>query len=386
MTRREAFRAIVNHQTPDRVLLDLGGCPLSGLSPEAAASLFHHLGYRCDYTLGLTPFGQFGQVAHRGAYGMLLEKLYTDLDIDTRGVGDIYTPEKSVFRQLSDTAYIDEWGVERRFTGLYWDIVNAPLAELETYDLDDYPWPDPLSLPQEEIDAAVARAKYFHEETDYVVCASHPVYGIFELGCWMCGFEEFMVRMLIDKPFVHRFFEIILDYQKKAIRRYYEPLAPYIDFTTSGDDFATQSDLFFSPALFGELVAPYFKERIAYTKQFTDAPFLHHSCGNVARLIPQLIECGVDILNPIQPTGASMQPAHLKSAFGKEIVFHGGLDTQAVLPNGTRETVTKAVGDLLSVMQPGGGYIFAAAHNLQGDVPPENIITMFKAARAWKKV
>lgn len=110
-----------------------------------------------------------------------------------------------------------------------------------------------------------------------------------------------MVRMLTDQPFIHRFFEIVLDYQKRVIQRYYPPLAPYIDYTTSGDDFATQSDLFFSPALFEELVAPYFKERIAYTKQFTDAVFLHHSCGNVAKLIPQLIDCGVEILNPIQP-------------------------------------------------------------------------------------
>lgn len=366
MNRREVFRAVLEHRTPDRVLLDLGGCPLSGLSPEAAQSLFDHLGY---------PKGDPGN----------MERMLHELDIDTRGVGDIFTPAKSVYHRVSDTAYIDEWGIERRFTGLYWDIVNAPLADAEVDDLDDYPWPDPDSIRQEDIDAAVARAKFFHEETDYLVCASHPVYGVFELGCWMCGFEEFMVRMLTDKPFIHRFFEIVLDYQKKVIQRYYPPLAPYIDYTSSGDDFATQSDLFISPELFAELVAPYFKERIAFTRQHTDAVYLHHSCGNVSKLIPQLIDCGVQILNPIQPTGEAMQPAKLKAQFGGDIVFHGGLDTQAVLPNGTQESVTRAVNDLLDVMQPGGGYIFAAAHNLQADVPPENIITMFRAARAWKQ-
>lgn len=365
MTRREAFQAILSHRTPDRVLLDLAGCPLSGLSPEAAQSLFDLLGYT-------------------GNFDANLERLLQELDIDTRGVGDIYRPAKSVYRRISDTAYIDEWGIERRFTGLYWDIVKAPLADAEVDDLDDYPWPDPETIPQELIDAAVARAKYLHEETDYVVCASHPVFGIFELGCWMCGFEEFMVRMITDEPFVHRFFEIILNYQKKVIERYYPPLAPYIDYTSSGDDFATQADLFMSPEHFRTLIAPYFKERIAYTKQFTDAPFLHHSCGNVSRLIAQLIDCGVQILNPIQPTGDPMQPARLKHDFGNSIVFHGGLDTQAVLPKGTKESITAAVNDLLNTMQPGGGYIFAAAHNLQADVPPENIITMFRAARAWK--
>ena len=134
MTRREAFKAILNHRTPDRVLLDLAGCPLSGLSSEAAASLSEYMGYT-------------------GTPAENLERLLVDLDIDTRGVGYIFKPEKSLYRRVSDTAYIDEWGIERRYTGLYWDIVNAPLAELETEDLDDYPWPDPDSIPQEAIDA-----------------------------------------------------------------------------------------------------------------------------------------------------------------------------------------------------------------------------------------
>lgn len=365
MTRREAFRAILAHRTPDRVLLDLAGCPLSGLSPEAADSLTQYMGYT-------------------GTPEENLERLLCDLDIDTRGVGYIFRPEKSLYRTLSDTAYIDEWGIERRYTGLYWDIVNAPLAHLETEDLDDYPWPDPDTIPQSEIDAIAERARFFHEETDYVVCAHHPVYGVFELGCWMCGFEEFMVRMAIDKPFVHRFCEIILNYQKRVTERYYPAIAPYIDYTSSGDDFATQTDLFASPEMFAELIMPYFKERVDCTKQFTDAAFLHHSCGNVSRLIPQLIDSGVDILNPIQPTGAPMQPSRLKADFGSRIVFHGGLDTQSVLPGGTKESVAEAVNNLLDVMQPGGGYIFAAAHNLQADVPAENIIAMFRAARAWK--
>ena len=173
--------------------------------------------------------------------------------------------------------------------------------------------------------------------------------------------------------------------EKKVTERFYPAVAPYIDYTSSGDDFATQADLFISPQHFADLVAPYFKERIRFTRQYTNAAYLHHSCGNVSKLIPQLMDCGVEILNPIQPTGAPMQPAILKANFGRDIVFHGGLDTQAVLPNGTQESVTQAVNDLLDVMQPGGGYIFAAAHNLQADVPPENIVTMFRAARAWKQ-
>ena len=365
MDRRKVFADIMAHKTPEKVLLDLCGCPLSELTGEAEAALFGYLGYH-------------------GTREENREQLFQYLDIDTRGIGYILRPPRSLKRKISDTAYIDEWGMERHYTGLYWDIVTHPLENAEVEDLDRYPWPDPDSVPQEEIDAIAEQAKRLHEETDYVICASHPVYGIFELGCWMCGFEEFLVRMITDEPFIRRFFEIILDYQKRIIDRYYPPLAPYIDYTSSGDDFATQSDLFVSPDMFADLVAPYFAERIAHTKKYISAPYLHHSCGNVSRLIPQLRECGVDILNPIQPVGAPMQPAALKANFGSDIVFHGGLDTQSVLPTGTAETVTCAVNSLLNAMQPGGGYIFAAAHNIQGDVPPENVITMFRAARAWK--
>ena len=363
--RRKAFADILAHRTPDRVLLDLCGCPLAGLSAEAETGLVQYFGFKGD------------RASQR-------EQLLCELDIDTRGVGDILTPQKSLAREISDTLRISAWGVKSKFTGLYWDNVEFPLADADVDDLDKYPWPDPDTISEKEVDAIVERARYLHEETDYVVCASHPVFGIFELGCWMCGFEEFMVRMMIDKPFVHRFFEIILAYQKKVNAIYYPRLAPYIDFTSSGDDFATQANLFVSPELFREMVQPYFSERIADTKKHANVPFLHHSCGNVTRLIPQLLESGVNMLNPIQPTGPDMYPVNLKAKFGDSIVFHGGLDTQQVLPNGTKETVTQAVNDLLDVMQPNGGYVFAAAHNLQADVPVENIVTMFRAARAWK--
>ncbi|MBR7041354.1 MAG: methyltransferase [Clostridia bacterium] len=365
MNRRQVFSDIMAHKTPGKVLLDLCGCPLAEMTEEAEKPLFELLGYS-------------------GNRDENREKLFRFLDIDTRGVGHILRPPKSQKHKLSDTAYIDEWGMERRYTGLYWEIVSHPLEDADIGDLEKYPWPDPESVPQSEIDEIVRKARFLHENTDYVVCASHPVYGIFELGCWMLGFEEFLVRLLTDEPFVRRFFEIITEYQKKVIDRYYPPLAPYIDFTSSGDDFATQQGLFVSPKVFESLIAPYFAERICYTKKYITCPYLHHSCGNVSSLIPQLKRCGVDILNPIQPAGPDMDPRRLKQAYGADIVFHGGLDTQRVLPKGSKEEIDTAVTDLLDTMQPGGGYIFAAAHNLQGDVPPENIIEMFRAARAWK--
>ncbi len=363
--RRRAFRDAVAGKPIDHLTLDLTGCPLSGLSWEAERSLTEHLGLQ----------------GHSNPREALLQAL----DIDTRGIGEIYAPPRSLYRRLSKDAYVDKWGITRKFSGLYWDIVDEPLKGKTVADLKSFPWPDPDSIPEETLIALRREAKRLKEETDWVICASHPVYGVFELGLWMCGFEDFMIRLHEDEPFVRTFIDIVLAYQKKVIARYYEHVGKYIDYTSSGDDFATQGSLFLSPKMFQEFIAPALTERIRYTKQFTDAPFLHHSCGNVSGLIEALIACGVDMLNPIQPCHPDMAPDALRARFGGRIAFHGGLDTQAELPNGTPDTVTAAVHRLLNgIRAHKGGYVFAAAHNLQGDVPSENIVTMFRAARAWK--
>ena len=174
--------------------------------------------------------------------------------------------------------------------------------------MDDFRFPNPDSIDGDLIEQIAKDAKRLWDEGEYVVCAEHPIYGVFELGCWMCGFEDFLVKVLIDPDFVKKLFEKILHYQKRVIEQYYKAVGPYIHYTSSGDDFATQNSMFMRLENFRELIKPYFKERIAYTKQFTKAAFLHHSCGDVAALIPDLVDCGVEILNPIQPCAPEMQP------------------------------------------------------------------------------
>ncbi len=357
--------------------LDLGGNPLSTMEGDSQNMLLDFLGYeRVDDFSPL--FGKTRKID---------EKILAFLDIDTRSVGTILTPADSLFEIIDKNTYMDEWGIKRRFTGMYWDIMEYPLKGADISDLEEYRWPDPESVDMKLIDGYARKAKYFYDKTDYVICGEHPVYGIFELGCWMCGFDDFLLKMAIDGDFVKRFFEIILDYQKKVSKLYYSAIGPYIHYTSSGDDFATQASLFMSPDMFREFIKPYLKERIEFTGKLTNAFFLHHSCGNVSGIIPDLIDTGVEILNPIQPAGDKMEPALLKKTFGDDIVFHGGLDTQAVLPFGNRESVEAAVEGLVSTMNENGGYVFAAAHNIQEDVPPENVVHMFKAARkAGRKI
>lgn len=369
MNYRERFEATVNHKPVDRVPFDLAGTSLTGMEhPESIEKLKQLLGFTGKYD---------------GWYQKFDERILKYLDIDIRRVGDILSPESPLAGRKSEYENTDCWGITRVFTGVYWDIKNPPLKGASIEDLDNYPWPQPDKIDMKLIEEFREQARKLYNETDYVVCAEHPVFGVLELGCWMCGFDDFLLRMALEPEFVIKFFDKILDYQKKVIDIYYGAVGEYIHFTTSGDDFGTQTGPFISPSMFEELIKPYYSERISYTKKYTKTRYFHHTCGSVYPLIPHLIDAGVDILNPIQPGARDMEPDKLKKAYGDRITFHGGIDTQYVLPNGTVEDVKNEVFRVLDIMSHNGGYILSPAHNIQPDVPPENIAAIFEGAREF---
>jgi uroporphyrinogen decarboxylase len=236
-------------------------------------------------------------------------------------------------------------------------------------------------VEQSPLQAYADEARRLCEQTEYVVVAEHPVYGVLELACWMCGFDDFLARIAGDRPFVHKLFGKLLALQKAFIEPYYRAVGPYIHLTTSGDDFGTQAGPFMSPRAFRETVKPYFAERIAFTREFTSGFFWHHTCGSVYDLLPDLLDAGVDILNPVQPGARRMEPERLKADFGSRLCFHGGFDTQGVLPFGSAQEIETEVRRVMDALKPGGGYIFSAAHNIQSDVSAANVLTMYRAAR-----
>jgi uroporphyrinogen decarboxylase len=354
------------HQEADRVPLDLAGTTLTGIDPEVARGLRDLLGFR-----GEPPGPTAGPD----------ERVLQALGIDFRRVGSLIGGGDRPVRGQPGRR-VDMWGVERAWTGRYWDIVHTPLRGAACADLERYPWPVPERwFSESQLLAYRAEAQRLWWDTDCVVAAEHPVYGVFELGCWMCGFDDFLLRLAGDRDFVRRFFDIVLALQKRFIQPYYQALGDYIHLTTSGDDFGMQTGPLLSPRAFRELVRPYLAERIAFTRRFTSAHFWHHTCGSVHALIPDLLECGVEILNPIQPGAYKMEPERLKADYGSRLCFHGGFDTQNVLPFGTPAEIEAEVARVMDAMKPGGGYIFSAGHNIQDDVPPENVLVMYQAAR-----
>jgi len=306
------------------------------------------------------------------------ERVLKALDIDTRRIGGMPFPKTSHERVENGITY-DVYGIgSRQGQMCYFPLQDATIDEMMAYEM-----PDPDKIDRTIIKQWAAQAKYLHENTDYAVVAEHPVFGIFEIGCWMFGFEDYLYRCAAEPEMVHAFSERILDYQKKVIAMYYEEIGPYIDCTTSGDDFGTQNGLFMSRKMFNELVFPYLKERISYTKKYTDAFFKHHTCGSVFDIIPDLIGCGVEILNPIQPGAYQMEPERIKAAYGDKITFWGGIDTQHLLTEGTPEQIRAEVGRILSILDVNGGYILSSAHTIQEDVPAVNLLAMFEGAKAY---
>jgi len=361
LTPRERFARIIAHQEADRVPLDLGGTSLTSADPQVVAGLRRLLGM---------PAGQ-----------AIDDPLLQALDVDFRRVGALIGSGDRLLPGRTDRR-VDIWGVERAWTGQYWDIVRSPLRGATLADLASFPWPDPgATVNEARLESFRCAARRLWEETDCVVVAEHPVFGVFELACWMCGFDDILARLASDRSFVHALFKKLLALQKAYIKPYYQAVGGYIHLTTSGDDFGMQTGPFMAPRAFRELIKPYFAERIAYTREFTPAYYWHHTCGSVHDLAPDLIDIGVDILNPIQPGAHRMEPERLKADYGDRLVFHGGFDTQGVLPFGAPAQIEAEVQRVMAAMKPGGGYIFSAAHNIQSDVPPENVLTMLRAAK-----
>jgi len=367
---RERFALTLDHRPVDRCPIDLGGTPQSTIeSPATLRALADYLGFTGDPPADYDRFDR---------------RLLEHFDIDFRRAGGMVPFRTGRERTVSATEYYDCYGMHHRFSGMYWEIVGGPLHGAGRDEVAAYDFPTMEQCPPGLLDTWADQARALYEGGPYVIAGEHPVLGVLELACWLCGYDHVMLMMAMDPEWVHLLFGKILAFQKGVIREYYSRLGRCLHLTTSGDDFGSQASLFMSPEMWRAYVEPYFAERIAYTAQFTDAVYMHHSCGAVFDIIPDLVRIGVRILNPIQPRAAGMAPARLKAAHGASITFHGGLDTQEVLPSNNPEVIEAAVAELLAAMAPraSGGYIFAPAHNLQPDVTPAAIACMYAAAHA----
>ena len=363
MRHRERFTKAVNHEETDRAVFDLAGCPQTLIDyPQTREALKNYLGFEGEDSGGFP----------------VDERILNFFDIDTRIVGGMPTPQTIHNRKEAEILY-DSYGIAYKFVNGHYEICRNPLKGATIDEMLSYPLPEAKNIDKKLIKSWGERARYLHENTCYAIIAEHPVLGVFETGCWLFGFDDYFYRMAAEPELIHAFSQRILKYQKEVINIYYSELGPWIDCTSSGDDFGMQTGTFMSVQMFNDLIQPYFSERIAFTKKYTDAFYEHHSCGSVYSLIPNLVKCGVDILNPVQPGTFMMEPERLKKDYGSIISFWGGIDTQNLLPNCSAEEVKEEVKKILSVMG-NEGYILSPAHCIQNDVPAGNIAAIYRGA------
>jgi len=278
----------------------------------------------------------------------------------------------------------DELGIGRKYTGLYWDIVDPPLAALTSpAELADYPWPDDL---RDE-----SRISHLRPEAEGVISQERAVAvmgswggstGFFEVSWYMRGFQKFLMDLHLNVPFA----EALLDKQLELHLIRWEIILDHIgdlaDIVCIGDDLGTQNSLLISPRTYRNIVKPRQKALIDSIKRRTDAKIYYHTDGAVMPLVPDLIEVGVDVLDPIQP--ASLDPGLLNHDYGDRLAFFGGIDLQHVLPHGSPAEVQEEVLTRFEQMGGGGGLVLGPSHWIQPDVPWENIHAMYEAIHLCK--
>ena len=376
MTPRERLKIALSHKEPDRVPIDLGASIVTLITKAAYVPLREHLGLPLE---DVQIYDQVQQLPY------LAEDLLERFRVDTRMVQLPPTHVAGV-EILDDGDYwamIDRWGSRMHMPkagGLYYDWVEFPIKELSMAALDRYSWPEP------DAPAVVAtlgdQARRLHETTDFALVGSGVMGGgIFEQGCRTVGLEDFMMALVLDRPFAERLMDGITEIYLELIRRYLDAVGEYIDVFTFWDDVCGQNGWLISPDLYVGLIKPRQRRLFDAIRRGTDAKIFYHGCGAVFDLIPHLIEIGVDIVNPVQVSAHGMDSRRLKERYGNDVTFWGGgVDTQRVLPFETPENVRDEVRRRIDDFAPGGGFVFNAVHNIQAFVPPANVVAAFDAA------
>jgi uroporphyrinogen decarboxylase len=364
--RQRVLRSL-DHQESDRVPLDLGGINNTSLHVKIEERLKDHLGF------------SGGEPEIRSVMQQVTvvdERIAQHFQSDTR---TIYFEEDRPWQEIDEGLYIDQWGLQYKLNpdGNYYNFCSHPLSSAETVqDIMAYEFPEPRA--DVRVAGLVERAKSYGGKYCLILEGMRePVFGT---SSWLRGHTQFYLDLVSNKPMVYALLDRMLEFYMVLSDFLLERLGPYLDLVKIGDDLGSQNNLIISPAMYRELIKPRQKALYDHIKKKGNCKILLHSCGAIRKIIPDLIEIGVDALNPVQTTAHGMQADELKREFGREITFWGGgVDTQNILPFGTPEEVRNEVKKNLEIFKPDGGYVFAQIHNIMPEVPVENIMAMYEA-------
>ena len=400
MTPRERILTDLKHREPDMVPLDLGGTESSGITGIAYNRLREYLGLGPGETQIFDVYQQITkieddlrEILRPDTVPLLIEPLdwksFALSDGSSCRIPEKWNPERDT---NGDLVVRDDNGmITARMPdgGYYFEPVYSPLAgikhpgDLKAFadQIESYDWP---LFADESLERIAERARYLYENTDLAVVANLQLH-LLAAGQQLRGYEAFMIDLVADKPLANALLEMLTDAYIRRCERYFERVGDYIQVVLVNDDLGTQAGPMLSPECYREMIWPHQKRLFSFIREKSGAFILFHSCGSVHTFIPDLIEAGVDALNPVQVSAKGMDTARLKEQYGRDITFWGGgCDTQRVLwqgpPQRIRDEVKRRIGDLAR----GGGFVFTQVHNIQPDVPPENIMAMYEAFEEYR--
>lgn len=311
------------------------------------------------------------------------EEVLQALGIDVRHVYPVYSGR---LQAPQGDVHFDEWGIGRKqvgyqgsgFDGAYDEIVIHPLAESSLDGVLAYPWPRP-----EHYEYQAAAAEIRSVSSQYWV--SSGAYSIFERGWNLMGMERFLTDLACSPEVPLAVLDTVCEFYTDQTLRVLGACGGAIDQIETYDDVGTQRGMLISPTTWRNYIKPLQARFNARIKQQFPVKIMYHSCGSITPIIEDLIEIGVDILDPIQTRAAGMVPVWLKEHFGGRLCFHGGVDTQQTLPHATPAEVKAEADYLQRVLGWDGGYVLAPSHAIQADVPPGNVLAMFANEGARKE-
>jgi uroporphyrinogen decarboxylase len=316
----------------------------------------------------------------RSYTAILDERVARRLGADTRPLL-VGKPDGWQDIRVGKDSFQDEFGViwHRAGDGHYAPTGN-PLANAAAADLEAYRWPDPLNPGR--IRDLRQQAQQLAGGTDYALVLSLPV-GFVHLSQYLRGYEQWLMDIVLNPAFLDTLMDLALDWWLRLTRAVLDEVGTYVDVVAFGDDVAFHDRPMLDLDRYRRLLKPRHKQMVDLIKDRSRARVLYHCCGAVKDLVPEFIDIGVDALNPVQVSSLGMDTAALKASFGDRICFWGAIDTNRVLPRGTPGEVRAEVQRRIRNLAGGGGYVLAPVHNIQEDVPPENIVAMVDAASRW---
>jgi uroporphyrinogen decarboxylase len=369
MTPRDRMKKALSRQEPDRVPVDFGQDFHNGINEVAYAKLLQHL--------GIADAGQIKVYDLMQRLAVVDERVLERFRVDTRYI--FANPnERFTVPVEEDGSFEDEWGVYRKRVGYYCENVRSPLAGKSRAEVLRHPFPDPAE--KSRFLGLREKAKKMHETTGFALSAGQAA-TLFYFAAELTGYNEFMLDLALDPSRIETLVERVLEWMTEFTSRYLDEVGPYVETWWMGDDWGMQTGPIMSPDIFRRVFKPRYRKLIDMVKRKTRAKVCLHTCGATYWALRDFADVGVDVVHPLQPTAAGNEdPVKLKRDFGSTFVFYSNIANTTILPHGSPEEVRGEVKRKIRALAPGGGYIFSGGHNIQADVPPENVVALFDTA------